>query len=99
MNEKLKNTKFTLQLSGERCVYITRLLCPAFYGSYISFCYPELTKWQDVNQLDLDVASKTIKAKTSENQNIEIEKGIKILKSLCTHPQFNTIIKDYEDSL
>lgn len=95
----LKNVKFTLQLSGEKCVYITRLLCPAFYGSYISFCYPELTEWQDPNQLDLDVASKTIKARTDENQNIEIEKSIKILKSLCSHPQFNTIIKDYEDSL
>ena len=96
---EFKNVKYTIQLSGERCVYITRLLCPAFYGSYISFCYPELTKWQDPNQLDLDVAVKTIKAKTIDNQDIEIEKGIKILKSLCTHPQFNTIMKDYEDSL
>lgn len=95
----LKNVKLTLHLSGEKCVYITRLLCPAFYGSYITFCYPELTEWQDPNQLDLDVASKTIKARTKENQNIEKEKGIKILKSLCSHPQFNTIMKDYEDSL
>ena len=95
----LKNTKYTLQLSGEKCVYITRLLCPAFYGSYISFCYPELTEWQDENQLDLDVAVKTLKARIPENQNIEKEKGIEILKSLCTHPQFNKLIKDYEDSL
>lgn len=94
-----KNTKYTLQLSGEKCVYITRLLCPAFYGSYISFCYPELTEWQDENQLDLDVAVKTLKARIPENQNIEKEKGIEILKSLCTHPQFNKLIKDYEDSL
>lgn len=96
---ELKNVKYTIQLSGERCVYITRLLCPAFYGSYISFCYPELTEWQDPNQLDLDVASKTLKAKTEKNQNLEIEKSIKILKSLCSHEQFNTIMKDYEDSL
>ena len=95
----LKNVKVTLHLSGEKCVYITRLLCPAFYGSYITFCYPELTKWQDPNQLDLDVAVNTIKAKTENNQNITIDEGVKILKTLCDHPQFNTIIKDYEDSL
>ena len=94
-----KNVKLTLHLSGEKCVYVTRLLCPAFYGSYITFCYPELTRWQDQNQLNLDVAVETIKAKTIENQNIEINQGIQLLKTLCSHPQFNTIIKDYEDSL
>lgn len=99
VDKDLKNTKFTLQLSGEKCVYITRLLCPAFYGSYISFCYPELTEWQDENQLDLDVAVCTLKARIPEYQNIEKEKGIEILKSLCSHEQFNKIIKDYEDSL
>ena len=42
-SNKLANTKVSYHLSGDKGVYISRVICPSFYKSYVAFCWPELT--------------------------------------------------------
>jgi hypothetical protein len=70
-SEKLDGTKVSFHLSGHSSAYITRVLCPTFYGSHIYFCYPELTEWQDANQLDLDMAAQAYALR--EGKDIKIK--------------------------
>ena len=93
-NDKLKDVKVTFHLSGASGSYITRVLCPTFYGSYIYFCYPELTEWQDANQLDLDMAVEAYKHKQS--QDISIDDAIALLKDKIDHEQLTKLIENYQ---
>ncbi len=99
-NEKLENTKVSFHLSGDASVYITRVVCPSFYGSYVAFCWPELTEYQDPGQLDLDmaVACREI-AKTHGTQNMPFEDALALLKERCNHWQLQNLIRDYENGV
>ena len=92
-SEKLRDTKVSFHLSGHSSAYITRVLCPTFYGSYIYFCYPELTEWQDANQLDLDMAAEAYALR--EGKDISIEDAIKKLDGGIDHAQLTKLITNY----
>ena len=94
-SEKLRNTKVTYHLSGHSSSYITRVLTPTFYGSYIYFCYPELTEWQDANQLDLDMAAQAYKYKNWE-KDILIDDAIALLTKNITHEQLTKLASNYK---
>lgn len=95
-SDKLKDTKVSYHLSGHSSAYITRVLCPTFYGSFIYFCYPELTEWQDANQLDLDMAAQAYKLR--EGSDISIENAIKKLKDNIDHSQLTKLITNYNNA-
>jgi len=95
-SEKLKDVKVTYHLSGAPCAYITRVLCPIFYGSYIFFCYPELTVWQDANQLDLDMAVAANAARTKTNgKTVTIDEAIALVLAETNHEQLGKLVSNY----
>ena len=94
-SEKLKNVKVTYHLSGHSSSYVTRVLTPTFYGSYIYFCYPELTEWQDANQLDLDMAAQAYKYKDWE-KDISIDDAISLLTKNIKHEQLEKLTNNYK---
>ena len=93
-SKKLEGKKFTYHLSGHSSSYVTRVLTPTFYGTYIYFCYPELTEWQDANQLDLDMAAQIYKLKRSSD--ISIDAAIALLTSNVTHDQLTKLVNNYK---
>ena len=95
-NDKLANVKVSFHLSGASSAYITRVLCPTFYGSYIYFCYPELTTGQDANQLDLDMAAMAYKLKASNE--ISIDDAISALNNNVKHDQLTKLITNYRSA-
>lgn len=94
-SEKLKDVKVTYHLSGHSSSYVTRVLTPTFYGSYIYFCYPELTEWQDANQLDLDMAAQAYKYKDWE-KDISIDDAISLLTKNIKHEQLEKLTNNYK---
>lgn len=93
-SKKLEGKKFTYHLSGHSSSYITRVLTPTFYDTYIYFCYPELTEWQDANQLDLDMAAEAYKLKRPSD--ISIDDAITLLTKNITHDQLTKLVNNYK---
>lgn len=93
-SKKLEGKKFTYHLSGHSSSYITRVLTPTFYGTYIYFCYPELTEWQDANQLDLDMAAEAYKLKRPSD--ISIDDAVALLSRSITHDQLTKLVNNYK---
>lgn len=91
------SAKFSYHLSGGVGGQITRVLCPVFYGSYVAFCYPELTERQDANQLDLDMAIEALAAGKDADKDISIADAIVRLQQASTHAQLAEIIRKYEN--
>ena len=96
-SEKLKDIKVTYHLSGHSSSYITRVLTPTFYGSYIYFCYPELTEWQDANQLDLDMAAMAYKLFNTKDE-IKIDAAIDLLTKNISHTQLDKLVSNYKNA-
>lgn len=92
-SQKLNGTKVSFHLSGASSAYITRVLCPTFYGSYIYFCYPELTEGQDANQLDLDMAVMAYKLRN--NSPASIDQAIATLTDNIKHDQLTKLVTNY----
>lgn len=99
-SEKLKDVKVSFHLSGSNCVYITRVICPVFYGSYIAFCYPELTTGQDANQLDLDMAIEVFKAAkdASAGKDLSVDDAIALVEKYSSHEQLVKLIHNYRST-
>lgn len=89
--------KFSYHLSGGVGAYITRVICPVFYGSYIAFCYPELTAGQDANQLDLSMAIATLAAAEGADKDIPIADAIARVKAVSDHAQLAELVRKYEN--
>lgn len=96
-DDETLSAKFSYHLSGGVGGQITRVLCPVFYGSYVAFCYPELTERQDANQLDLDMAIEVLAAGKGADKNISIADAIVRLQQASTHTQLAELIRKYEN--
>ena len=90
-------TKVSFHLSGDASVYITRIICPVFYDSYVAFCWPELTSGQDANQLDLDMAIECYNIGKDTSSDINYLDAINLLKEKCNHEQLVKLINDFEN--
>lgn len=92
------NAKFSYHISNGVCSRITRVLCPVFYGSYIAFCYPELTPRQDANQLDLDMAMECFALYGKADKNVSVADAIVLLESTSSHPDLTKRITQYRNA-
>ncbi len=90
--------KFSYHLSGDPSVYISRVICPVFYGSYIAFCYPELTEWQDAGQLDLSMAVAAKAARAENREDLTAPEAVELVAKYVSHPQLDKLVYDYKNA-
>ena len=92
------DTKFSFHLSGDASVYITRVICPVFYGSYIAFCYPELTVWQDAGQIDLSMAVSALAARKEGGAELTVKEAAAAVNKYVDHPQWKKLYKAFTEA-
>lgn len=97
MSEEL-DIRFSYHLSGAESVYVSRILCPIFYGSYVAFCFPQLTPDQDANQMDLEAAVACLTDIGLQTEIIDIETALDMLSEVGPYAQLSRIIEAYRSA-